>query len=64
MSRAARLAALLLPLAACGGGESREEVVNVLVSPEKQQADLRRAYDLGIISREEYLREVSEIGRP
>jgi hypothetical protein len=63
MSRAALALAALL-LAACGGGEAAIDVTNVMVSPEKQRADLARARDLGVITDAEYRREVQEIGQP
>ena len=50
-----------LAVAACG--TERTDVTNVLVSPEQQREDLQRARDMGIISEQEYLQEVSEIGR-
>jgi hypothetical protein len=62
MRRIALLVACLAGLGACSGTE-RTHVTNVMVSPEQQRADLQRARDLGILSEEEYLQEVSEIGK-
>jgi hypothetical protein len=49
-------------IAGCGGTE-KTTINNVMVSPEQQRADLERARDLGIITEQEFLQEVSEIGR-
>ena len=56
------LLAMILGLGAASCTE-RVEINNVLVSPEKQREDLMRARDMGIISEQEFLQEVSEIGK-
>ncbi len=52
VSKAASIAALVL-LTGCGSG-SNDKVVNRLVSPQQELADLARARDAGAITPDEY----------
>jgi len=54
---------LALGLATAACGTEKTKITNVLVSPENQRVDLQRARDMGIITEQEYLQEVSEIGK-
>lgn len=53
-------AALVLSVAACGGG-NKTVVVNRLVSQEQSLTDLKRALDAGAITQTEYDQQVQKV---
>ena len=61
MMLAAPLLAIALLLTGCG---SDTTVHNRLVSPEQSAADLKRAFDAGIITQDEYDEEMEKLRDP
>ena len=61
-----RLLAAALPLLLCAGlaacGSSDTKVVNRLVSPQQERADLQRALAMGAISQSEYDAQMRKLG--
>jgi len=60
LSIAASLVATALLLASCGESESTT-VVNRLVSPAQEEADLKRALDAGAITPDEYQEQLQKL---
>jgi hypothetical protein len=55
------VAAAILTCSGCGGSD--DAVVNRMVSPQQEQADLKRALDAGVISQSEYNEQVRKLSR-
>ena len=50
---------MILATSGCGGSD--DTVVNRMVSPEQEQADLKRALDAGAITQTEYRQQVQKV---
>lgn len=59
IAKATSVILLSIALAGCGGGSA--DVTNTTVSEGQELIDLKRAYDLGVITEEEYEDERREI---